>query len=613
MASGEVEPPILAEAANAVALRDQVARILESGHFAKSERLKRFLRFVTEETLKGLSTEMKEAVIGIEVFDRDAATYDPRLDPIVRVQAGRVRAKLAAYYAQEGAKDRVVVELPRGQYIPRFSVQSTASSRAIGALANTEVTAWEANTIAVLPFANHSPADPAADYFSDGLIEKLIRALARFPAIRVAARRTTFRSKGADREPGEAGRLLGADKIVKGSVSKADDRLRVAVQLVNVIDGHQLWSEVYDRSPADLIALQEEIANAIRVVLSGLRGKGQLRWFAPPTQSVSALNQYLLGRFHWNKRNEIGFRAALTSFGAAIEIDPGYGRAYSGIADCYLMLAISGAETPARYMPLAEQAALRAVELDDRLAEAHTSLGVIRADFQWDWSGSEIEFQRALECDPSYPTLHHWYSIYSLAPVGRFDEAIEEIEWAGQLDPTSLTISLARAQTLFLAGDYPAAVGQCTRVLRLDERYHRTYWWLGLAQNRLGNLEAASDALETARERSAGEIAFRARILGALGHTYACAGKPDRALAVLQELATLSQSNYVDPFEIAQIQVGLGNADAALDSLERAATERSGWVVYCRVWPAFEDLRSSTRYQQLLSRMGLRRIGELSF
>ena len=130
MASGEVEPPILAEAANAVALREQVARILESGHFAKSERLKRFLRFVTEETLKGLSTEMKEAVIGIEVFDRDAATYDPRLDPIVRVQAGRVRAKLAAYYAQEGAKDRVVVELPRGQYIPRFSVQSTASSRA---------------------------------------------------------------------------------------------------------------------------------------------------------------------------------------------------------------------------------------------------------------------------------------------------------------------------------------------------------------------------------------------------------------------------------------------------------------------------------------------------
>jgi serine/threonine-protein kinase len=260
-------------------------------------------------------------------------------------------------------------------------------------------------------------------------------------------------------------------------------------------------------------------------------------------------------------------------------------------------------------MPLAEQAALRAVELDDRLAEAHTSLGVIRANFRWDWSGSEIEFQRALERDPSYPTLHHWYSIYSLAPVGRFDEAIEEIEWAGQLDPTSLTISLARAQTLFLAGDCLAAVAQCTKVLRLDERYYRTYWWLGLAQNRLGNFEAASDALETARMRGAGEIAFRARILGALGHTYALGGKADRAIAVLHELAALSQSNYVDPFEIAHVQAGLGKVDAALDSLERAASERSGWVAYCGVWPAFERLQSNSRFQQLLNKMGVGRGG----
>ena len=246
---------------------------------------------------------------------------------------------------------------------------------------------------------------------------------------------------------------------------------------------------------------------------------------APPTRSVDALNQYLLGRFHWNKRDEAGFRAALAHFRSAIQIDPDYGRAHSGIADCYIMLAMSGAETPAACMPLAEQAALRALEIDDRLVEAHTSLGVVRAGFHWDWSGSEIEFQRALESDPSYATLHHWYSIYSLAPLGRFDEAEDEIEWAEQLDPTSLTINLGHAQTLYLAGDCPAAIAQCTKVLRLDGRYYRAYWWMGLAHDRLGNFEAASDALETARARGGGEIAFRARILGALGHTYGSLGE----------------------------------------------------------------------------------------
>ena len=275
--------------------------------------------------------------------------------------------------------------------------------------------AWQSNTIAVLPFVNVS-ADPENEYFSDGLTEELIHALARLPSVRITARRSAFRFKGTDRDIREIGRLLGAGKIVEGSVRKADDRLRITVQLVNVADGYQLWSEKYDRTMNDVFALQEEIAGAIRLALWGRLGEGQVPRAAPPTRSVDALNHYLLGRFHWNKRNEAGFRAALAHFREAIQIDPDYGRAYSGLADCYVMLAMSGAETPAACMPLARQAALRALEIDDRLVEAHTSLGVVRANFDWDWSGSEIEFQRALECDPSYATLHHWYSLYSLAP-----------------------------------------------------------------------------------------------------------------------------------------------------------------------------------------------------
>ena len=453
-------------------------------------------------------------------------------------------------------------------------------------------------------------ADPADDYFSDGLTEELINALARLPSVRITARRSAFGFKRTDRDIREIGRLLGAGKIVKGSVRKVDDRLWITVQLVNVADGYQLWSEKYDRTMNDVFALQEEIAGAIRRALRGLLGEGQVPRAEPPTRSANALNQYLLGRFHWNKRDEAGFRAALAHFRSAIQIDPDYGRAHSGIADCYIMLAMSGAETPAACMPLAEQAALRALEIDDSIVEAHTSLGVVRAAFHWDWNGSEIEFQRALESDASYATLHHWYSIYSLAPLGRFDEAEDEIEWAEQLDPTSLTINLGHAQTLYLAGDCPAAIAQCTKVLRLDGRYYRAYWWMGLAHDRLGNFEAASDALETARARGGGEIAFRARILGALGHTYGRWGKSDRALAVLDELAVMSQSNYVDPFEIAHVQVGLGKMDTALDSLERAAADRSGWLVYCGVWPAFESLRPNTRFRALLNRMALGRSGD---
>ena len=398
MPSGEVEAPNSAEMVSAVASRAQVARILESRHFAKAERLKRFLRFVTEETLKGLSTEIKEIVIGIEVFDRHAATYDPRMDPIVRVQAGRVRAKLADYYAQEGANDQGVSRTAAWSIRPALQRAIDGSARARGAPANAEPVARQSNTIAVLPFVNIG-ADPANDYFSDGLTEELINALARLPSVRITARRSAFRFKGTDRDIREIGRLLGAGKIVKGSVRKVDDRLWITVQLVNVADGYQLWSEKYDRTMNDVFALQEEIAGAIRRALRGLLGEGQVPRAAPPTRSVNALNQYLLGRFHWNKRDEAGFRAALAHFRSAIQIDPDYGRAHSGIADCYIMLAMSGAETPAACMPLAEQAALRALEIDDRLVEAHTSLGVVRAAFHWDWNGSEIEFQRALESD----------------------------------------------------------------------------------------------------------------------------------------------------------------------------------------------------------------------
>ena len=442
-----------------------------------------------------------------------------------------------------------------------------------------EPAAWQSNTIAVLPFVNMS-ADPANEYFSDGLTEELTHALARLPSVRITARRSAFQFKERDRDIREIGRLLGAGKIVEGSVRKADDRLRITVQLVNVADGYQLWSEKYDRTMSDVFALQEEIAGAICVALRGRLGEGRGPRTVVPTTSVDALNHYLWGRFHWNKRNEAGLRAGIAHFREAIQIDPAYGRAYSGLADCYVMLAMSGAETPTACMPLARQSALSAVEIDDQLVEAHTSLAVVRANFDWDRSASETEFQRALERDPSYATLHHWYSLYSLTPERRFGEAEDEIEWAEQLDPISLPINLGHALMLYLGDDCPAAIAQCMKVLSLDASYYRAYWPLGLAHDRLGNFEAASDALETARNRAVAKSPF-GKNPGALGHTYGRWGKPVRAAAILDEMAAMSRSGYVDPFDVAQVHLGLGEMDAALDSLERAATDRSGYLVFC--------------------------------
>ena len=526
------------EAVGGAAVREQIARILASRHFAKAERLKRFLHFVSEETLRGLAAEVKETVIGVEVFDRPPATYDPRVDPIVRVQAGRVRAKLDAYYAEEGAGDGVLVELPRGQYVPRFSFRSADPAYQRGATLR-GLPAWQTNTIAVLPFVNLS-GDSADEYFSDGLTEELSHALARLPSLRITARRSAFQFKDRGRDLREIGRLLGAGKVVEGSVRKSADRLRITVQLVNVADGYEIWSEKYDRTIGDVFALQEEIAGAVRVALRGRLDEPGAGANAP-TSSVDALNHYLRGRFHWNKRSEAGLRAGIAHFSEATRIDPRYARAYAGLADCYIMLAMSGVERPLAVMPLAQQAVLRAMEIDDRLVEAHTALAVVRSIFEWDRRAAEAEFQRALECDPTYATLHHWCSLYALTPERSFDEADDEIEWAEQLDPVSLPINLGHAQVLQLADNSAGAIAQCNKVLGLDPSYYRAYWFLGLAHDRLGNFTAAIDALETARSRSAGEPAFFGRILGALGHAYARAGRRDDALAILDEMTVMSR------------------------------------------------------------------------
>ena len=589
---------------SAASARKQLDQILASRHFVNAQRLSRFLQFVAEKTLEGQGGQVKESLIGLQVFDRPPSSYDPGVDPIVRVQAGRLRAKLKEYYEREGAEDPVLIEVPRGRYVARFRMRSAEVLPSAGAGAETESDYWRATSVAVLPFVNMSP-DPENEYFSDGLTEELIHSLASVPCVHVAARTSAFQFKGKARDVREIGRCLGVGKVLEGSVRRSGERLRITAQLINVTDGCQLWSERYDRTITDIFAIQDEIADAIGKRFSAQLAETDRQLPARhQTANIEAFNHYLRGRYQWNKRTEQGVRAGVGHFQEAIRFDATYARAYSGLADCHLMLGMSAAEAPENCMPLARQAALRALEIDDRLGEAHTSLAAVMANFAWERAGAEREFHRALGLDQSYATLHHWFGFFLLAPQRQLAEAVDEVEWAMQLDPISLPINADLAMLHVWRGHYDAAIRQCKKALELDPNYHRAYWFLGAAHDQHEDFHAAVTALEKALALCGGN-AFRSRILGALGLTFARWGKRERANAILGKMETLTETGYVDQFDIAQINAGLGETDKVMRRLERAARERSSFLVFMNVLPAFQSLRSDPRFEALLSQLSL--------
>jgi TolB-like protein len=384
-------------------VRDQLQKLISSSELARSESLTRLLRFLVEETLAGRAAQLKESRLGLEVFDRPPQSYDPAADPIVRVQVGRLRARLRNYYQGPGADDRVLIEVPTGCYVPSFRPRSREARHTPDA---------EIARLAVLPFVNMSP-DPGSEYFSDGLTEELINLLARDGRLQVVARTSTFQFKGAVRDIRDIGRQLGVGKLLEGSVRRAGNRVRVTAQLINVADGCHLWSERYEGEIDDIFAIQEQIAGSIRQAVQirlvdsvrepGRRGR---------TEELEAHNHYLQGRFLWNQRTGRGFKAAIDHFDQAIRLDPGFARAYSGLADCFLMLGMSAAEAPDRCMPEARTAAMRALELDAGLAEAHASLAAVKNCYEWHPAAAQKEYQSSLTLDPHYATAHHWYGLW---------------------------------------------------------------------------------------------------------------------------------------------------------------------------------------------------------
>jgi len=456
------------------------------------------------------------------------------------------------------------------------------------------------DSIAVLPFENAS-ADPNAEYLSDGITESLISSLSHLPKLRVMARSTVFRYKGQVLDAQKVGRDLNARTVLTGRVVQRGDALIIGTELVDVENGWRLWGEQYNRKLADILAIQEEIANEISGKLRlSLTGEEKKRLSKRQTQNAAAYQDYLKGRYYWNKRTAKAVKKGIEYFQQAIEKDPGYPLAYAGLADSYDILGFYGFAAPRDAFPKAKAAALKALEIDEALPEAHAALAYANFYYDWDWLGAEREFKRSIELNPAYATARMNYSVY-LTVMGCHQEGLAEAEKAWELDPLSLIINANIALVLYLARQYDQVIEQCRKTLEMDPNFVVAHLWLGQTYLQKGVFHEAIKEFQTAIELSEGSPFYVAM----LGHAYAVAGDVLEAQKLLDQLKKLSVGAYVSSYSIAEVYVGLGDRDKAFEWLQKAYEERSRALVFLRVDPRLDPLRSDPRFQDLLRRVGL--------
>jgi TolB-like protein/cytochrome c-type biogenesis protein CcmH/NrfG len=578
---------------NSEMVRKAVDKVTSSAVFADSQRMARFLRFAAEETLQGNGGRLKEIVIGVEVFDR-GANYDPRLDPIVRVEARRLRAKLLLYYEGEGKDDEVVIEFPKGTYQPVFRVRQ----KQVEMPSPEPAVKHRVATIAILPFANLDP-EPEQQYFSDGLTEELIHALTRIRELRVMAWNTASHFR-ADQDMASVRTRLGVAYALRGAVRRTGQRLRVTAQLIDTATGEYLWSETYNREILDVFAIQEQIAAMIVNALQLRLGDAACVSSVQPQRNLECYNLCLKGRFHTNERSPEGLRRAAICFQQAVAVDGSSASAYAGLADTYTMLADYGFVKPGDVMETAKAAAEKAIKFDPNSAEAHTSLAWIRSHYEWRWPDAGRLYRRAMELNPGYATAHHWYATDYLAMLGRFEEAMPEVEIALALDPLSVIIQECKAYLMLLARKYDDALAEYSVYVESDPSFYRGYTALGRTYIQMERYNEAVAMLEKGR-RLAGN---HPSILGALGQAYGFAGRSQEALGVLADLAHLAETSYAPCTALALVHIGLGNRAEALDYLEKGAELRDLRLSAIKIHPAYDRLRGEPRFQRLIDRIG---------
>ena len=459
--------------------------------------------------------------------------------------------------------------------------------------------------LAVLPFENFT-GDPAQEYFSDGMTEEIISQLGNLdPAhLGVIARTSVMHYKHPQESIQEIGKKLGVQYVIEGSVRRDSERVRITAQLIQVKDQSHLWAREYDRDLGHLLVLQAEIArevaNEIEFSLSGRRPiEAAQKGPAPGVESYEAYDLYLKGRYFWNKRTGEGFRQAADYFQQAIDKDPKYGRAYAGLADTFTLMSTWYVGPQSELMPKARTAALRALELDESLAEAHASLALIKENYDYDWPGSEKEFRRAIQLDPQYATAHQWYAEF-LSWQGRFDEAFAESKLARQLDPLSLIIASDYASILYNSRQYDSAVKQFRSVLELDPNYERAWDMMIPVYLQLGRYDEATDLMNRWAALGQGPWiwSWQAAVNGRSGHPE----EVHRALAKLEQVPGSLPTRTVT---LLIAYSGTGQNDRVIELLQKAYSEHSNAVVQIKVDPMYDPIRNDPRFQDLLRRLAL--------
>jgi serine/threonine protein kinase/TolB-like protein/Flp pilus assembly protein TadD len=583
------------------------ARTSESASAARRGQLaalrRRLARDLDDVVLMALRKEPERRYASVKQLSEDIGRHLEGRPVIAR--QGAVAYRLGNFITRNkmrvvgvclGAAALVVIGVEELYRLPR---RTAAAVRATGSIpARPEAI----KSIAVLPLENLS-ANPEQEYFADGMTDALTTELAKIGALRVISRTSAMAYKGAHKPLREIASELNVGAVVEGSVQRDGERVQITVQLIDATTDRHLWAERYERNLRDSLKFQDEVARAIVSQLKiQVAPERQDHLRRASSVDPDAFDAYLRGRYFWNRRTEERLPTAIDYFKAAIQRDPNYAPAYAGLADCYQLQAFGqySTDAPAEIAARAEEAALRAVQLDDALAEAHTSLGWIRFTVKWDRASAEKEFKRALELNANHAPAHHHYSLF-LAAVGRQQEALAEINQARELDPLSVFVNGALGRQLYWARQYDRAIEQLRRTLELDPNYTTAHHYLGQTYAQKGMSEQAIEELSRARALS-GDNPFR---VAELGNILGLAGRGREARERLAELRALSRVRFVAPSNFATIHVGLGEKDKAIEWLERGYQQREGGLVLLRVEPRYDPLQSDPRFIDLLRRIGL--------
>ncbi len=633
-------------------VRAELQRILASRTFHAAQGQKRFLAYTVEELIAGRAHLLKEYVIATEALGREPS-FDPRLDPIVRTEARKLRARLTKYYQTEGATDPLRLEFRKGSYVPVFcdaidwaseaskgaKLEDTPSTAPVAAAPSTSGAAirwrlpgWRVVvaslailvlavsiatvsyrllrrktpdiaftggdiSIAVLPLVNLS--GDSEEFLSEGLTDELIESLTQVSGLRVVARTSAFRFRTTTLDTREIDQKLHVRVVLVGTFSRSENRLKVAVQLNNAANGYHLWSGSYERDTANIGKLPAEIASAVTNVLgvAVARSSGENSMQVRGSPISDAQEDYLRGLYFRNKFTVESLNKAIGYYKQAITEDPSFARAYAGLADCYAMERPVLATPPLEVVPQIKALASKALELDGKLGEPHIDLAV-NAEYEFDWATAGREFKKGLELSPGNVLGHVWYAWY-LSLTGSNDQVLTQKTIAARLDPVSPYALDAVGHYYFIVGRYDAAVAQYRSSLALESTFGLTHQDLGDAYLFQGKCENAIEELRLANQSMPG-----ARRLGRLGYAYGSCGHVQEARRILHEFLTKPQPGAIPSLAIAEIYLGLGDKDQAFPWLDRAIDERD-LELNLKGDPRFQSLRSDPRFSGLLRRMKL--------